>query len=162
MVESGGARTALAGQILSLMLNREFQTSLRRRRMNHARLAESIGVTRSVLTRVLASKPGQLGRGKETRPKLFPLLTRHEIVLLGWLDEYLAWLNRQWLVGQVVNCAVIKSEKGGDGHARNHSMGLAGYNPTVDQPRNFAGSGRGVTPCSTGNINVPSHGGINE
>lgn len=60
--------------------------------MNHEKLAGLLGVSRSVLTRVLASQSGVPGRGKETRPKLFPLLSVKEIELLGWFEEFTAWL----------------------------------------------------------------------
>ncbi len=59
--------------------------------MTQAKLAALTGINRTVLARILANEPG---RGKETRPKLFPHLTTKEIDLLGWQLEYLQWADQ--------------------------------------------------------------------
>ena len=70
-----------------------FYRSLRRRGLNQAALAARVGMNRSVLARVLLTKPGtkrsegkggDKERGKETRGKVAAHLTWVERALLGW------------------------------------------------------------------------------
>ena len=70
-----------------------FYRSLKRRGLNQTTLAARVGMNRSVLARVLLTKPGtrrdegkggSKERGKETRPLVAKHLTWVERVLLGW------------------------------------------------------------------------------
>lgn len=70
-------------------MNWPLYRSMHTRGLTQAKLAALTGVNRSVLARILTNEPG---RGKETRPKLFPHLIATEILLLGWGDEYATWL----------------------------------------------------------------------
>jgi hypothetical protein len=75
------------------MKNYQFHMSLHRRGLDHSKLAARAGITsRTHLTRVLGNYNG---RGRETRVKLFPFLTRDEIHWLGWDAEYSRWMKLQ-------------------------------------------------------------------
>ena len=89
------------------MRNEALQRSLRRRGMTHAKLAAAAGLNRSVVTRMLACRPGERyqgqERGKETRVRLFPHLTGEEIDHLGWGKAIDEWLERP--AKQVEQCS---------------------------------------------------------
>lgn len=73
----------------------EFYRLLRERGLFITDLGKAAGVGQSHLSQVIndywgpAAKPN---RGKHTRIKLFPWLTREEIDALGWTEEFVRWL----------------------------------------------------------------------
>ena len=69
-------------------MDKRLLNSLHRRGVTQKQLARVAGVGRSHLSQVLSNK---VGRGECTRRRLYPYLTRTEIDLLGWRDDYDAW-----------------------------------------------------------------------
>jgi len=86
-------------------MNWPLYKSMHARQLTQVKLAALAGINRSVLARILTNEPG---RGKRTRVKLFPHLTREEIHLLGWDEEFNRWQVEQCAMGNFVPGAALE------------------------------------------------------